>query len=35
MSFIHEINAKKWVLYGDYLQHYPSIYFRVNDRLSF
>ena len=35
ISFIHEIGAGKWVYYGQYLEHYPQIYFNVCDRLSF
>lgn len=28
-SFIHEIEARKWVYHGMYLEHYPTLYYRV------
>ena len=34
MSFVHQICAKKWYLYGEYLEFYPRIYFRICDRLT-
>lgn len=35
LSFIHEIGAKKWVLSGEYLEHYPVIYYKIPDKLAF
>lgn len=34
MSFVHEICAKKWVLLGEYLEYYPTIYFRLMDKFT-
>lgn len=28
-SFVHEIMARKWVYHGIYLEHFPTIYYRV------
>ena len=30
-SFVHEIEARKWVYHGLYLEQYPSIYYKVSD----
>jgi len=35
ISFVQEITAKKWVYLGEYLEHYPNIYYNVSDRLSY
>ena len=32
---MHEILSRKWVYYGEYLNHYPNIYYQVSDRLSY
>lgn len=35
MSFVHQICSKKWVMSGEYLEYYPTIYFKLIDRLTF
>jgi hypothetical protein len=35
IAFVHEIIARKWVYYGYILEHFPKIYYKLADLLSY